>query len=502
MNTTMTLRREAPSRLPGWLQPAPADMVAQRNHFFKNAFAELGLRAAFELPLFALQKRTSHLLTALRVNVATAPNIPLTFPREKFLGTAALIGIIASCTALSGNATVAATAAMPIVTATSTNISAATTDVENRKELGIYADPEYRYPHLRIETGMATPTIATFTAFHGKYIGRGLYSRLLGVKEEIPQTAVVDVNDLRDTMFRLKYANNDDVTPSARKMQGQYAEMYNIQRTHMTLRQFVQGVDMVIKESVASIDWDGLCADPKLQLNGEQCALAQKLAGQITAEEQVTYGITEQLANDGKNHGVYNAYVVDMGLRNFGREFFDLVPAQGDGMASGGFWQFTCYAVGAYNRLDKKTERMVPEIAPVTIVSRHAAIKVPESFLNFKRTDHERASVYFRVSNLAFLVRDAAKNKKAYETLERVANGGYELDMLTFTATSHHAHNKVRTDFAMPWLKDGARKPFASYLRGRFVEYGAKTRINFPGLNAYLHNESLAGLPTQKGDRS
>jgi hypothetical protein len=300
-------------------------------------------------------------------------------------------------------------------------------------------------------------------------------------------------------MFRLKYASNNDVTPSARKMEGQYAEMYNIQRTHMTLRQFVQGVDMVIKESVTSINWNGLCADSKLKLDGEQCALVQTLAGQITAEEQVAYAITELLANDQNNHGVYNAFVIDMGLRNFGREFFDLVPAQGDGLASGGLWQFTCYAVGAYDRLDKKTGRMVPEIAPVTVVSRHATIKVPESFLNFKRTDHERASIYFRVNNLAFLVRDAAKNKKAYETLERVAKGGRELDMLTFTATSHHAHNKVRTDFAIPWLKDGARKPFASYLRGRFVEYGIKTRINFPGLKAYLQNDKLAGLSIKKG---
>lgn len=376
-------------------------------------------------------------------------------------------------------------------------------DIAARPELGQFADPSYAYPHQRIEVGYARPTTVSFSGFHGIPVGKGWYSRYLGVQGKIPHTAVVDINSARTKMFQVKFKRFPDSTPVARGMQGQFAEMYNTQRTYMTLNQFVTGVGLVMDEVKADLDWDGLCAEKQLDASG--CQTLRAIVNLVTPEMVVAYGETELFAEDRKRQGVFNAWMTDHGLRNYGREHWDLTPAQSDKLASGGLWQFTCYAIGAY--IDEKGQ---PQIGGATIVGRHAGFK-KESFLDLVRSDHERVAFFFAIDNIARLVAEARRHDVAYGTLRRVWLGylaesnpvkraelreSSRAELLEFIAVSHHAPHGVRKKYALPWLKGGAKKPFYNSLGGRFKPYAKKTRYNYPGLQEYLRGpaEAVAGV--------
>lgn len=365
-------------------------------------------------------------------------------------------------------------------------------EIKSRKELCTFSDLNYNYPHLRIETGLAKPVQVYFGKYAGAKVRSGWYSRYVGVPMgKIPKQAAVNVLEQHDRMFRVKNSGRWKVKPVAQKMQGQYAEMYNTQRTYMTLPQFVEGVGIVINETKADLDWAGLCADSKISLDKELCVTLRAVTDMITPEMLVMYGLTELYPMD-KYGGRFNAWVLENSLMNYGRESIDLTPAQSDGLASAGLWQFTSKAVGAY------VEDGEQRIGGATVVGRHLGHRPPESFLDFVRTDHERAAYLFAVHNVALLIREAAKDDRAYQTLKRVwVENRKSQELLEYIATAHHAPYGV-SGYANNWLKDGAKKEYRHYLGGRFKEYDKRTRKN-KGMLKYLADRKAE---IQKGEQS
>ena len=481
--STMTLHRGGHRPLPGsgvidWLMAGREDTIDFRKRALQ---AEGWVRSMIGLPCFELG------------NYLTREPLPTrAFTRlEKIFGLA-----VASLFLYSATNDTAVEVATPVAQRPAiieTVVVAPVADIAARPELGQFADPSYPYPHQRIETGYAPSMMVSFTGFHGIPVGKGWYSRYLGVQGKIPETAMVDVNAERTRMFQVKFKRFPDSTPVARGMEGQFAEMYNTQRTYLTLPQFVAGVGHVMTEVKAVLDWNGLCAEKRIDVDG--CQTLQQIVGLMTPEMLIAYGETELFAEDRKRQGVFNAWMTDHGLRNYGREHWDLTPAQSDKLASGGLWQFTCYAIGAY--VDEKGQ---PQIGGATIVGRHAGFK-KESFLDLVRSDHERVAFFFAIDNVARLVSEARQHDVAYVSLRRVwlsylaesnpvkrseLRESSRAELLEFIAVSHHAPHGVRKKYALPWLKGGAKKPFYNSLGGRFKPYAKKTRYNYPGLLRYL----------------
>ena len=491
--TTMTIHRGGHPPLPGsgvidWLMAGREDTISLRKTVRET---EGQLRSLIALPFYEIYNY-----------LQPSPSPKRAFARTEKIGLLAsgLAVVALTLSGASNNTSVVAvtpTAPRPVIV--ETVLTAPVADIAARPELGQFTDPSYPYPHQRIETGYARSTTVSFTGFHGIPVGKGWYSRYLGVQGKIPRTAIVDINSARTKMFEVKFKRFPDSTPVARGMQGQFAEMYNTQRTYLTLPQFVAGVGQVMSEVKTALDWDGLCAEKRIDVDG--CLTLQQIVGLMTPEMLVAYGNTELFGEDKRYKGVFNAWALDHGLSNYGREHWDLTPAQSDKLASGGLWQFTCYAIGAY--VDEKGQ---PQRGGATIVGRHAGFK-KESFLDLVRSDHERVAFFFAIDNVARLVQAARQHDMAYSTLRRVWLGYLaepdpvkrtglmeqsRSELLEFVAVSHHAPNGVREKFAIPWLKSGAKKPFYSYLGGRFKPYAKKTRYNYPGLLQYLRDPAVA----------
>lgn len=487
--TTMTIYRGGQRPLPGnsvidWLMAGRNDTIKFRKRALQ---AEGWVRSMIGLPCFELGNY-----------LVREPSPTRAFTRFEKIGGLAVASLFlygATNDTRVAVATPAAQKSVVIEAVAATQVA----DITARPELGQFADSSYPYPHQRIETGYALPTAVSFTSFHGIPVGKGWYSRYLGVQGKIPQTAVVNINADRTRMFRVKFKRFPDSTPVARGMEGQFAQMYNTQRTYLTLPQFVAGVDRVMTEVKTTLDWNGLCGEKRIDVDG--CQTLQQIVGLMTPEMLVAYGNTELFAEDKRYHGVFNAWALDHGLTNYGREHWDLTPAQSDKLASGGLWQFTCYAIGAY--VDEKGQ---PQIGGATIVGRHAGFK-KESFLDLVRSDHERVAFFFAIDNIARLVKEARQHDVAYDTLRRgwlgylaesdlVKRAGLRessrSELLEFIAVSHHAPNGVRQKFAMPWLKSGGKKPFYNFLKGRFKLYAKRTRYNYPGLMRYLADPAQA----------
>ncbi len=385
------------------------------------------------------------------------------------VGTLALLGNSAPA-----NSSVTTTAAATTIVATSVVPEVkGLPDVPQRAGL-VYADPNYRFPHMSIETGPARLRRIDFgtSAFRNDVDNGGMYGRYLAIAAPGSLVSDGDYHRSLNIMFDRKEERTDN-TPLALQMREQYNAMYDIQRTHMTIGQFARGIDMVVDEAYAGINFTELCADEGLQLNTERCAFVQSLAGKIHSEHLLAYMMTELYALDKKHAGQLNAWVLDMQLQHYGREALDLVPAQGDGRTSGGGWQFTPEAVG----YDGDGPR------PATVVSNYSSVKIPQSFIDFVRDDHERAAYYFAVYNIARLVRFADAGQ--YAALKRVVASNQMGEITEFIATSHHAQNGVR-GYALAWLSAGASRPFRQYIRHRYVPYAERTRYNLPGVIAYL----------------
>ena len=487
--STMTLYRSGHPPLPGssvidWLMAGRSDTIQFRARAVQ---AEGWVRSMIGIPWFGLGNR-----------FVRVPSPTSAFTRfETILGLAIASLFLYGATSDTTVAEATPVPEKPIVI--EQIIPTPVADITARPELGQFSDPSYPYPHQRIELGYARPTAVTFSGFHGIPVGKGWYSRYLGVQGKIPQTTIVNINADRTRMFQVKFKRFPDSTPVARGMEGQFAEMYNTQRTYLTLPQYITGVGQVMSEVKTTLDWDGLCAEKRIDVDG--CLTLQQIVGLMTPEMLVAYGNTELFAEDKRYKGVFNAWALDHGLTNYGREHWDLTPAQSDKLASGGLWQFTCYAIGAY--IDEKGQ---PQIGGATIVGRHAGFK-KESFLDLVRSDHERVAFFFAIDNVARLVQTARRHDVAYSTLRLVWLGylaesdpvkraelreSSRSELLEFIAVSHHAPNGVREKFAMPWLMGGAKKPFYSYLSGRFKPYAKRTRYNYPGLKQYLSDPGAA----------
>ena len=202
------------------------------------------------------------------------------------------------------------------------------------------------------------------------------------------------------------------------------------------------------------------------------------LAESIDGEHIVAYGMTELMPNSVE--GIFNARLLDQNLRYAGLEFWMSVPALGDPLASKGLYRFTSYAIG-HDNSGRKGASVVNGFLPKKYRTSDSVVGP----LGLKADEHDRAAYHFVLYNTLTLV--SKLNERERNTLLKVINDGRMDELAEFFATSHHAPAPVRKA-AKKWLADGAKKPFKSYLKGRFVPYAKKTRVNLIGLRDFLKN--------------
>ena len=271
--------------------------------------------------------------------------------------------------------------------------------------------------------------------------------------------------------------NRKQITPAAQKAIPYITDQYcNGTRTITDLKTYVGDVDERIVESYTNLDFEGLCEKQNVDEAG--CHVVKTLAESIDGEHIVAYGMTELMPNSVE--GIFNARLLDQNLRYAGLEFWMSVPALGDPLASKGLYQFTSYAIG-HDNSGRKGASVVNGFLPKKYRTSDSVVGP----LGLKADEHDRAAYHFVLYNTLTLV--SKLNERERNTLLKVINDGRMDELAEFFATSHHAPAPVRKA-AKKWLADGAKKPFKSYLKGRFVPYAKKTRVNLIGLRDFLKN--------------
>ncbi len=334
--------------------------------------------------------------------------------------------------------------------------------------------PLYSYPHIRVVQGEPMARRIDYSA--SPYIREasvGAFARYLTIPRQ-GQT-IGDGNYIRslDQMYATKseaYGENVDVE---RLRQHTYS-IYRAQRTYMTLGQYARGVDMVINENIAAINWGALCGDLWIRLSASKCQALHRISASIDAQALISVQMTETFSKDTK--ATTNAWVLDQMYRYQGREAVDANPSLVGRIPVVGPFQITEQLVGESSTRPH----------PITVVSNYSRHQVPRSIFQFTRNDHERGAHYGYIFDIAQLIRALDDSEVVY--LERAFTSRKE-NMVQFLAASHRGSGDAR-GFARSWIHDGAQQPLRFFMYTvsdrDYPRYAQAAWRNHIGLGEYI----------------
>jgi hypothetical protein len=332
----------------------------------------------------------------------------------------------------------------------------------------------YPYPHLRVERG--GPKIRRLDYSTSAYIAQvagGFFGRYLTI--ETPGKKIGDGKFIRtlDQMYAVKTGSYGKTSEVERLRETTYAT-YNETRIFMTLGQRVRGVDQVIGESNADMNYQTLCVDKWIRLSATKCQILKNIASKIDGRILTAVQMTETF--DKATPGTTNAWVLDQMYKFQSREAVDAIPSLAGGIPVVGPFQITEQLVG-----DSKTRPY-----PITVVSNHGRSKLPLTIFEFKRTDHEKGAWNGFVYDIARLLRELDDSEARLLEASFVKS---KEDFVRFLAASHRGSGDART-FAMDWIHDGAINPLSVFERQvadrDYSKYAETAWKNHKGLDSYL----------------
>lgn len=291
-----------------------------------------------------------------------------------------------------------------------------------------------------------------------------LYADLIGIQGQVPASAMISFEKNLGVMWNKKLNRKRGVTQPAEDAADGVLVYYSKNQTKMTLQQYVEWINRDIERVKKSVDWVGFCG---VRLKGERCKLLKAVAQKTLGIDLVAYGMTELFPSA---NGTLNVHLMEVLLRNAGRQYLETIPAMHDKYASLGFWQFTQFAV--YNANG--------EVRGASEVNLYIGkqYQIPGSVLKLRNEHHHRAAYMFALSNLKDLVK--RMSNKEINNLFR-GHEKHRDELVQFIAIAHHLPGPSFMG-ARRWAANNMKTELQISLGNSLRMYAKKTQANLLAL--------------------
>lgn len=291
-----------------------------------------------------------------------------------------------------------------------------------------------------------------------------LYADLIGVSGQLPLSSNIDFEKNLKSMWDKKNARKKGVTDVARATSVDVLKYYSTNKTYMTVDEYVLWINRDIETLKKNIDWVGVCG---VRMRGLECELLKALSYGIYGRDLVAYGLTELMPSE---NGTLNVKLLDVLLRNAGRQYLDSVPALYDKYTSRSLWQFTQFAVYQANS----------ELRGASSINVHvkAPYKIPGSVSMLRSADHHRAAYLFAVANLRDLV---LRMTDAERINLKQKHRKHPDEIVQFIAIAHHLPSPAIKG-ARKWAANKMKTELRISLGPKLSKYANKTQGNLLAL--------------------
>jgi hypothetical protein len=226
----------------------------------------------------------------------------------------------------------------------------------------------------------------------------------------------------------------------------------------MTVSSHINQLNWHLKMINYSINWSELCADSRIK----HCASFKRTAMSIDGNMLTAYSMTELMPYQ---IGRQNYEMMNLYMRNAGRNYLDTIPSLGDPLLSMGRYQFTSYAVG-HDKNGPRSANKIAQYAP--------GFGIPQSVIALRGLSSDRAAYYFSIYNIGSLYR--AMSDKQVLTYDQYCRGKEPLT--EYIATAHH-NPRVAKRNMLRWIDGKCKNPLAAYQTGDLKLYTKKTSMNY-----------------------
>jgi len=269
---------------------------------------------------------------------------------------------------------------------------------------------------------------------------KGLLSDYTGIKGEVPKVASIDFRFQLARMWRNKLETMkkaDGTYPQyALDAAGRLFEEFDGGKSSTTLENYRRSIDATIRGMRLAVDLKKITSLRAFQaFEPVQVELLQKLEKSIDKDSLLAYAVTELMPTKGKDAPI-GLDIFDELLRNAGRNYIGLIPAQYDKLLSFGDYQFTEYALSERTITNEKGHKE-ERLGGASLINKIASSRqIPVSVVGLHGDVHHRAAYLFAIYNLAVLVRRLRENRSK-QLLELLPSLPKSL-ITEYIATAHH----------------------------------------------------------------
>lgn len=301
----------------------------------------------------------------------------------------------------------------------------------------------------------------------GKKLG-GLYKHYLGLEDSIvPKILKVDFEKQLKTLWQMK-EEKSGLTRPAEKTRDNLFEEYNKKRTGMDLEMYKNEATSSVENVYNNLNWEK--AGKKFKLNENKIDLLKEFAKEIKGSEILAYSLTELMPSD---TGEINVKILDLLLKNAGREFVESIPAVYDHYTSFGPFQFTHYSI--FN--DGKKREGASKLAEFLNID-----NFPSSVTNIRGNQNFEAAYLFAIYNLILLIKSLSSAN--IEKIKKYWNKN-EDDLIQYIATAHNKPADARKA-ARRWIDNDLKSDYSISCKKIPLLYAKKTKSNYKAIKEYF----------------
>ena len=285
----------------------------------------------------------------------------------------------------------------------------------------------------------------------------GLYAEYTGTQGTVPENVENSFEDQLMEMWERKKKISSNKEAIQHVIDEQVKTYDNEESLKMDTESYLDYSDDIIADLKTSLDKEGLY--DRFSLEKEERTFMNQFISETDSDDLMPYFMTELYPS---YDGTMNEEVTDFILENAGLEFFNLLPASGDGYASFGPGQLTSWVV-----------RNDGVLGDANLFAKYTDEDLPGSMKNVEGKDHVTANFGNTIVNTIRTVKKM--NEDEVKTLKSKLHGKKQAE---FIAGHHHRPDTYRNHLILDQDMDISETDLTG-----IDAYLEKTRNNYEALH-------------------